>query len=587
MQENSLFEFIDKDHFRTLFPINSMRVLSTFGLGEIKKFINDNIFEKNWLQSILEKDKYQEVKNIIGQKHINIIDKKFNNSFLVQPLVYASKDLNHLRQTFLLDPISQIFLYDFVYRNKAYFKRHSLENRKSYGYYFKDGKLVSNGEEYQLFKEDIYEKKSKYNYMAKLDIANCFNNIYHHDLVSYISRLINQRESQKLGSFLRDINFGRSTSCVPQGLIPTKIIGNSFLTFIEKSRELKSEYMARFMDDIFLFSDDEHIIRNDVIKIQQLIGEKGLSLNEEKSQILKTEEDVIREIEEIKKELLQKRATVVDSYTGDLHDVKPELTVKQETYLKEKLHDARTLQEDDMELILNLLSTNEEETIELVELVIEKAPHLTKNLYHNINRNFMYLDSEVITTIKKYINEQNLIHEYQLFWLTKIIVDFTNINESIADLLLNIYNHGSSTSAVKCVILEVQENSFGLLELKKKVARGSAPEMVISSLVGLISHEISNRNQTYDYVARSNPMMEIYIKVLKTLDEEKISNIFSDGRERVNFFENNNRVDEFFDLLGSEDQNKEIEEEENIGYANDPFVNVVKPNDINDDDLPF
>lgn len=89
--------------------------------------------------------------------------------------------------------------------------------------------------------------------MGKIDISNFFNNIYHHDIVSYIARTINQQEAEKIGKFLREINEGRSTSCMPQGLFPMKVIGSNFLSFIEASRELKSEFIIRFMDDIYFF----------------------------------------------------------------------------------------------------------------------------------------------------------------------------------------------------------------------------------------------------------------------------------------------------------------------------------------------
>ncbi|WP_440604413.1 antiviral reverse transcriptase Drt5 [Bacillus sp. GB_SG_008] len=545
---NQLYDFMDKDHFRTLFPLSSIRVFSKYGLERLLKFINEDIFSSSWLKLMLTEDEYKKVQQIIKKETIKKIEQKSQNFFLVQPLVYASKDKNHVRQTFVLDPIAQTFLYDFVYRHKSFFERKGTTNRKSFGYCFEDGNLVSGIEEHNKFKKEIYEKKTEYVYMAKLDIANCFNNIYHHDMVSYIARIIGQEESEKFGRFLREINEGRSTSCMPQGLIPAKIVGSFFLSFVEESRELKSEVIIRFMDDIFLFSNSHDTIQNDVLKIQKLLGEKGLSLNESKSAILKTSEDEVLQIEDIKKSLLQTRASFIDWYSEEVGEDKPELTLEQENYLKQKLQNSRNLEEEDIELILTLLSTTQEENIELVKLVLEKAPNLTKNLYHSIRRNFMYLDNEIVNIFKGYIRNNEQLHEYQLFWIAKILIEFTQLNEFIVDILFTIYNHSSTTNVVKCLILEIQENSYGLLELKKKIARGNAPEMVISAIVGLISHEKSNRNQIYKYVSRSNPIMKVYTSILSNLDRDAVTELISNEKDKFVYLETIESNNPFIDV---------------------------------------
>jgi hypothetical protein len=575
---NELYEFIEKDHIRTLFPLNSIKVFSKYGLDKMLKFINEDIFSSSWLKQFLTDEEFNELVKKLGKDKIKKIEQKNQSFFLVQPLVYASKDKNHVRQTFLLDPIAQTFLYDFVYRNKSYFEKKNIPNRKSFGYCYENGELVSGIEEHRKFKEEIYEKKKEYKYMAKLDIANCFNNIYHHDIVSYIARLIGQEESEKLGRFLREINGGRSTSCMPQGLIPAKIIGNFFLSFIEESRELKSEHIIRFMDDIYLFSNNLEIINNDVLTIQKLLGEKGLSLNESKSEVLRTSEDKINQIEDIKKSLLQQRATFIDWYTGEVEEGRPQLTKEQESYLKEKLRDSKNLEEEDIELILTLLSTNQEETKELVRLVLERAPNLTKNLYHSIKRNFMYLDNDIISIFKDYIKENERVHEFQLFWISKILIDFTVLNESIVDILMEIYNHPSSTNVVKCLILEIQENGFGLLELKKKIARGNAPEMVISAIVGLVSHEKGNRNQIYKYVARFNPIMRVYTSILTNLERDAVSKVLSNDFNKFVYSEE--------DSFGDEGTNSNLFDD--IFSDNDLFNDIfsIENNDLFDD-LPF
>ncbi|MDM5338498.1 reverse transcriptase domain-containing protein [Fictibacillus enclensis] len=496
-----LYKFIEKDYLKTLFPLCSVKLISRYCLSEILES-----FEKEFF----------------------ISDSQKSLSFLMQQLVYAAKDSKHVRQTLLLDPFAQIFIYDFVLRNRENFINKINEFRQSFGYTFYEDSDDYNfpSEEFRKFSEKKLEMTRKFQYLGKLDIANCFNNIYHHDIVSFISMIIDPAESEKIGKFLREINGGRSTGCMPQGIFPAKVIGNFFLSFIEGSREIKSDVIIRFMDDIYLFSDDNETIANDFLTIQKLIGEKGLYLNEEKSEIkhVDTGEEV-NEIEELKKSLLQKRRIIINAYTGEPEDFEEaEITEDEMNYLKVKLHE-KELDDGDLELILAVLSIDLLEFLELFDLVLQKSPHLTKNLYLSIKRNLMYIDEDIIKSIENLINNKFVIQEFQLFWLTKILIDFTEMNEHIVDLLFKIYKHQSATNPVKSLILEIQENNFGLLELKKSVVRGHSHELVISGLIGLISLEKGNRNQIYKYVGKSNPLLRILTLSLKKLNGDEMSTI--------------------------------------------------------------
>jgi hypothetical protein len=542
--EMELYKFIERDHLKTLFPLNSVKLIAKYCLKNVLNFINEEILKQKPDES---------------QSH-----------FFMQSLVYALKDKNHVRQTFLLDPIAQIFLYDFVYRNREHFKQTEKKiDRINFGYSFVDDSYNSPSEEYKNFTEMKYKLKSQYKYMGRIDIANCFNNIYHHDMVSYISMLINMEESQKIGRFLREINGGRSTDCLPQGLFPAKVLGNFFLSFIENSRELKSEKIIRFMDDLYLFSDNQQTIIHDIFIIQRLIAEKGLYLNEEKTKIHETDKDEEHiEIEDIKKSILRKRREIINSYTGELESTE-EIKLSQEEidFLTSKLHVSKKLEDDDIELILAVLSTTPEEMYELVDVVINNHPQLTKNLYFNLKRNIENINNDVINLIVNYIKRNPYIHEYQLFWLTKILIDFTYINEHIANVLFDIYKHNSSTNVVKCLILELQENNYGLLELKKSVVRGSSHELVISALIGLVSYEKGNRNQIYKYVGKMNSMFRVITNSLKELECDAMDSLIEPIDHKVQFIPQEDESS-FLDLF--EDKSA-----------------IEQPIDIWDDDLPF
>ena len=62
------------------------------------------------------------------------------------------------------------------------------------------------------------------------DVASYFNNVYHHDLFELVLRACMMTQMRKgLVNFYDRSTLGRSIDCLPQGLYPTKMIGNDFL----------------------------------------------------------------------------------------------------------------------------------------------------------------------------------------------------------------------------------------------------------------------------------------------------------------------------------------------------------------------
>jgi hypothetical protein len=90
------------------------------------------------------------------------------------------------------------------------------------------------------------------------------------------------------------------------------MIGNDFLRFIDNYHEINSSQLVRFMDDLFLFSDDERKITDDFLLIQRLLGEKGLSVNPQKTR-MDTAAPVAmdKDIDAVKKTLLARRRIIL------------------------------------------------------------------------------------------------------------------------------------------------------------------------------------------------------------------------------------------------------------------------------------
>ncbi|WP_199797191.1 hypothetical protein [Erythrobacter sp. QSSC1-22B] len=178
----TLKQFYLDDHPRTLFPLDTNKILIENGSKKISEFINEMISE--------------------------------NRHFLPQRTVHANKDRYHLRRTAKLDPVAEYYLYDIVFRNRSRFRKPHSEKKKHFGYRFEGGKPQHSSSSYRKFKETvwvegIFEENRKY---LSFDIASYFNNLYHHDLNAWFSALgLNDpQDSINFGKYLREINAGRS-----------------------------------------------------------------------------------------------------------------------------------------------------------------------------------------------------------------------------------------------------------------------------------------------------------------------------------------------------------------------------------------
>lgn len=93
---------------------------------------------------------------------------------------------------------------------------------------------------------------------------------------------------------------------LPHGIYPTKMIGNEFLKVVDLSAQLKSSVLVRFMDDFTLFDDDPDVLRQDFLRIQQLLGQFGLNVNPSKTYYNKSIGDVEETLSALHESLMER-----------------------------------------------------------------------------------------------------------------------------------------------------------------------------------------------------------------------------------------------------------------------------------------
>jgi hypothetical protein len=487
-------EFFLEDYPRTLFPLRTNRVLVETGAAELLKFATSQASNPN------------------GNGH--------DASFLPQKRVFALKAGWHLRRTVKLDPVAEIFLYDLAYRHRSLFKKPISQNRDCFGYRFTDGKPLDAASSYRAFKGAYNDYAKKYRYGISFDIASYFNSIYHHDLVGWFDeRGAPEDDVGVFGKFLREINSGRSVDCLPQGLYPSKMIGNDFLKFIDNSSRLRSTRLIRFMDDVALFSNSRDDLLTDFYTIQDLLGQKGLSINPSKTTFIDEKPQGIEEkVDAVRKSLLKKRRTlIITGYDAEIEEteVTRNLTSKEVSSLKNMLAQPQ-LEEEDAELVLALMGSHSTDVLARFGDLLSEFPNLAKNMYV-FSRSIS--DREAVThSILDYLNKNTIVPEFQLFWLGMMLEDYLLGTKLAGDLLVKLYDHPWGTSLTKAKILEIPDNRFGLPELREEhLKEGKSDWLAWSAAVGSRVNKKAARNYVLNYFKNASPINRVIANIVSTL----------------------------------------------------------------------
>ena len=485
-------DYLLDDHSRTLFPLDLSKLLVKAGAARISQFLAEEI------KPFAEK----------------------GMPFSPQLHCYSAKHGLHLRRTMKLDPVAEFFIYELVAGNRKHFKRDTRKRRRHYGYYFREGAPVSVMSAYREFSRDLNEAAPQHRFGLKVDVATYFNSLYHHDLVDFFNNHgWGKDDVYALGRFLSEINGSRSIDCLPQGIHPCKVLGSAFLQIVDRSSRIRSSLVLRFLDDIHFLSDNEAAITADLLLIQRILGEKGLSLNSEKTSFTHPGTDIETAVEEIKIGLLRVRQQWIEvSGTEEEEEVVEYETLSEEQteYLLDLLRDPG-LEEADAELVLTLLSEHGEEILDRMASIWPKFPSLSKPIYNFVTREFNDPRSVAALVGSFLVNAPNAT-EYQLFWLAKMLEAASARDDVFGEHLAAILDHPNATPVVQAKVLEIPENRFGLVEWREEtLKRGQADWPSWAAAVGCRSQAKAGRNKLIKNFGRVSPLNRVVADIAMSL----------------------------------------------------------------------
>jgi hypothetical protein len=512
-------KYLLEDYRHTLFPLTTTRLLVERFPAELRAYFQDHPFRP-------------------------------------QTRCSAAKRGFHLRRTVKLDPPSELFIYDLVFRNRRQFRTDHNATRSSFGFRFKGGKPISSKTAYKDFQMAVASSKARFRFGIRFDVSGYFNSLYHHDLVSRFREIGCSEEDVAIyGRFLREINSGRSLDCLPHGLHPCKAIGSDFLKFIDNSMRVKSPRLLRFLDDFYMFADREQDLHADFNNIQELLSEKGLSLNERKTAYADDfGRSMTEEIDEIKAELLRARRELVEPSGIELSDLFEDddeededdeddkevsedeseedgleasgddvgeldvfdtLTEDQTEYLLELLNNP-DIGESDAELALVLLRDHGEDVLQRMGDFLIRFPGLIRTIYDFSS--FVVEKSELCNLVLQFLRGDHFVTEYQLFWITKMLEDHLSDQACYGAALTLLHNHPSSTQITRAKLLEIPELRFGMPDLRELAIRsGQCDWPAWAASIGCRGEDSAKRNHLLGYFQNGGPMNQLIGKCAMAL----------------------------------------------------------------------
>ena len=152
-------------------------------------------------------------------------------------------------------------------------------------------------------------------YFVVGDIANYFERVPQHHLINLLSASGVPSEIIKLLEKLLSAFRERRSFGIVQGVYPSDLLGNFYLSNLDAHCEIRGWDSARFVDDFYIHFGSRHEAEVGLSGIIKTLRSNGLNLNESKSGI-KLAEDVIWEETELDRLLDQAWEEVMEEHEG-------------------------------------------------------------------------------------------------------------------------------------------------------------------------------------------------------------------------------------------------------------------------------
>jgi len=205
--------------------------------------------------------------------------------------IVPKDDLSY-RTASQLDPLNSIILTALIceYGELIESKRRSTDEKKVFSYRFApkdDGQLYDSVNSWNDFWNTCYKKSESYSHAVILDIADYYNQIYHHSLENQLieAGLPNQVTKWIVG--LCGALTAKVSRGIPVGPHASHLLAESVLSPIDNVLIHQGTDFCRYVDDIVIFSNSEIEARSKILSLANTLDkQQKLQIQRHKTQIM-------------------------------------------------------------------------------------------------------------------------------------------------------------------------------------------------------------------------------------------------------------------------------------------------------------
>ena len=324
------------------------------------------------------------------------------------------------------------------------------------------------------FQTALRKLASKVGYFVKADIANYFERIPQHHLINLmiasgcIPEAVHLLEEILL-AFQERNSFG-----IIQGVFPSDLLGNFYLSDIDAYCEMHGIQSLRFVDDLYLRFDSLADARRGLIRVIDRLRQEGLHLNEYKSGIraaqlvVREETELDRLFSQTIKEIREERksqnsaAEVVTGYgfsvgwefDGDHEDDSgddDDITINAIERLYESLDD-HTGQADKIDrfCLPFLRAAGSDIAVQRALTGITERPHLSR-LYLSYVSRFVTGDSAVTKKLERLIESPMVVMDYQRMYILGALMGSAKIDRNTVNIALRLLSESNVAQEVRAL----------------------------------------------------------------------------------------------------------------------------------------
>jgi hypothetical protein len=292
-----------------------------------------------------------------------------------------------------------------------------------------------NHESWERFQARVAEICDEREFIVKADISNYFERLPQHHLVNLMTAASCTREAVDLFEEMMLAFRERNSFGIIQGVYPSDVLGNFFLSDFDAYCELADIPSARYVDDIYIGFPSESAARRGLGSLIERLRKGGLHLNEYKSKIMSAN-DVISEetaidrlFDEIRKEVENDKTYARASPYGfeveweeeEEEDNEEDLENASVERLMTNIGDYPNHEDQIEKFCLPILrSAASDSAVDYVVHRLKEKPHQTR-LYLSYISRFVRSNRDVVDALEALVSDETVLDYQRMFLLAALL----------------------------------------------------------------------------------------------------------------------------------------------------------------------